>query len=509
MASMKSALPAGMPPTRTSGPGGVGGVAHARPARRRRRRCRCPRPGWRRPSPSRRAARRRRRARSRRGCRRRRATAAATFAGSVAPATRISCGASAPSPMPERSSATSPALALPDFAIVEASEAPSWSHSARGGQRDDDRQPDAGRDEAAARDELGPARPGAARASSVRMCGQSSRGPSVESTTGSSVIATAVETSGISMPPYPIERRNGTGSANSANRPIATVSPLNTTARPADLHRAHDRLVALVPVRALLAPARDDQQRVVDRHAEPDQRDQELDDRRHRRQLVSPSSSRKLVMIDTTAITSGTTASTEANTNSKHDERAEPAEQRLDEHAGAGVAAGGRRQRVEAGHVHRRAADGHAGERVRRRARRSAVGAEVVGARARRVGERVDGAAVAGDERAVAGRGVGGDARAREGRGELRVDAREVGAHAGRGDRLPRRERGDRQERVGLAAVAVALGDLRVGQRALLVRRRVLELQRPRGRARRPRLRRRSWRSRTRRRGACGRGSSG
>ena len=70
--------------------------------------------------------------------------------------------------------------------------------------------------------------------SSVRMCGQSRRGPSVESTTGSNVIATAVETSGISMPPYPIERRNGTGSANSANRPIATVSPLNTTARPAD-----------------------------------------------------------------------------------------------------------------------------------------------------------------------------------------------------------------------------------------------------------------------------------
>ena len=51
--------------------------------------------------------------------------------------------------------------------------------------------------------------------------------------TGSRVIATSVETSGISMPPYPIERRNGRGSAIRANSPIATVIPLKTTARPA------------------------------------------------------------------------------------------------------------------------------------------------------------------------------------------------------------------------------------------------------------------------------------
>ena len=46
------------------------------------------------------------------------------------------------------------------------------------------------------------------------------------------------------------------------------------------LHRAHDRLVALVPVGDLLPPSDHDDQRVVDRHAEPDQGDQELDDRR-------------------------------------------------------------------------------------------------------------------------------------------------------------------------------------------------------------------------------------
>jgi hypothetical protein len=37
--------------------------------------------------------------------------------------------------------------------------------------------------------------------SSVRRCGQSSRWPTFASTTGSSVSATSVETSGISMPP--------------------------------------------------------------------------------------------------------------------------------------------------------------------------------------------------------------------------------------------------------------------------------------------------------------------
>ncbi len=68
---------------------------------------------------------------------------------------------------------------------------------------------------------------------SWRMCGQSTRGPMVLRKAGSSVVATPTETSGMSMPPTPIERRNGTGMTTSATRPMATVSPLNTTARPA------------------------------------------------------------------------------------------------------------------------------------------------------------------------------------------------------------------------------------------------------------------------------------
>ena len=54
------------------------------------------------------------------------------------------------------------------------------------------------------------------------------------------------------------------------------------------LHRPLHGLVAAAPVRALLAPARDDDQRVVDRHAEPDQRDQELHDRRDLGELGQP-----------------------------------------------------------------------------------------------------------------------------------------------------------------------------------------------------------------------------
>jgi hypothetical protein len=66
-----------------------------------------------------------------------------------------------------------------------------------------------------------------------RVWRRSRRGPIVASTTGSSVIATATLTSGISMPAMPRLRRNGTGSATSASSEMATVVPLRTTARPA------------------------------------------------------------------------------------------------------------------------------------------------------------------------------------------------------------------------------------------------------------------------------------
>ena len=88
-----------------------------------------------------------------------------------------------------------------------------------------------------------------------RCAGAASRAarPTFASTTGSSVIATAVLTSGISMPPYPTLRRKGRGSATSASRPIATVVPLNTTARP-DVSIA--RWIASSPVRPCASSSR-------------------------------------------------------------------------------------------------------------------------------------------------------------------------------------------------------------------------------------------------------------
>ncbi len=50
---------------------------------------------------------------------------------------------------------------------------------------------------------------------------------------------------------------------------------------PGCLHGHHDRVVVVPPVRALLAPSGDDEQRVVDRDAEADERDEELHDEAH------------------------------------------------------------------------------------------------------------------------------------------------------------------------------------------------------------------------------------
>ena len=47
------------------------------------------------------------------------------------------------------------------------------------------------------------------------------------------MIAASTETAGISMPPIPIERMNGSGSRIRLSRPTATVEPETITERPA------------------------------------------------------------------------------------------------------------------------------------------------------------------------------------------------------------------------------------------------------------------------------------
>ncbi len=59
------------------------------------------------------------------------------------------------------------------------------------------------------------------------------RRPNTERSAGWSVTAATIETRGMSNPPSPIERMNGSGMNRSSASPIATVAPEKTTARPA------------------------------------------------------------------------------------------------------------------------------------------------------------------------------------------------------------------------------------------------------------------------------------
>ncbi len=63
--------------------------------------------------------------------------------------------------------------------------------------------------------------------------GQFSRGPTALSRAGTRVSEMATLNSGISSPPKPMLRRNGIGTSASAASDTATVTPLNTTERPA------------------------------------------------------------------------------------------------------------------------------------------------------------------------------------------------------------------------------------------------------------------------------------
>ena len=59
------------------------------------------------------------------------------------------------------------------------------------------------------------------------------RVPSTASIAGSSVIAASTETAGMSRPPIPIERMNGSGRTSMLSSPTATVEPETITERPA------------------------------------------------------------------------------------------------------------------------------------------------------------------------------------------------------------------------------------------------------------------------------------
>ena len=244
----------------------------------------------------------------------------------------------------------------------------------------------------------------------------------------------------------PMLRRNGTGRARSASSEIATVVPLKTTAEPACCIALRTAVVVRhVRLLPFLAPADDDEQRVVDRDAEPDQRDEELDDHRDvgdARERPDQQEGRR---------------DRDERHQQRHDrhERAEdedrgraarraPPSSVSEQDAGAAASLSPAEARSASSPVTSTggAADGDAGERGLRLPGLGLAGVDA--ALGRDVDEREGGAAVVGDERPVAGRGVGRGPRLRQRRLDLRERRVELLADAGRVDGRALRERARR-----------------------------------------------------------------
>ena len=107
------------------------------------------------------------------------------------------------------------------------------------------------------------------------------RWPSIAISAGSSVSAAAMVTIGMRMPARPNDRTNGTGTSSSTPRPMPTVTPENTTARTAVRIVTATASATSRPAVELLAEPVHDQQRVVDRDAEADQRHDVRREHRH------------------------------------------------------------------------------------------------------------------------------------------------------------------------------------------------------------------------------------
>ena len=80
--------------------------------------------------------------------------------------------------------------------------------------------------------------------------------------------ATSPASSATAIPPIAIERRNPSGNTSSDAKAAATVTALNATVRPAVASVVRSAASGS-GLRELLAVAREEQQAVVDREAEP------------------------------------------------------------------------------------------------------------------------------------------------------------------------------------------------------------------------------------------------
>ncbi len=185
---------------------------------------------------------------------------------------------------------------------------------------------------------------------------RSRRSPMLGRRIGSRVSAARTETIGIIRPPKPIERMNGTGTTTIASRPIPTVTPLTATAWPAVFIASTTAASPVSPLGPLLAPAEDDEERVVDRHAEPDQADEELDDEGDLGDFGEQPEHREGGEDRGAGDDQRHDREPGAEDEGQHDQRAERADQGLDQEARAATA-GVFAERLDAGHAQGRAAD--------------------------------------------------------------------------------------------------------------------------------------------------------
>ena len=228
------------------------------------------------------------RARTRRGCRRRRRSAAATFC-------RVGPAVDEDLVREQRALADPGALerlepglgARPTSRSSRRRRSPSCSRTRRR-ERDDHQQPGARRRPAAARHGLGPARPGAARLVVGALVRPVEPRPERRQHDRQQRDRDGGRDERDQHPAVAHRAQERHRQREQREQPDGDGEAAEHDGAAGGLHRPLHGLVARVAVRALLAPARDHQQRVVDRHAQPDQRDQELHDRRDGGQLGEP-----------------------------------------------------------------------------------------------------------------------------------------------------------------------------------------------------------------------------
>ena len=170
------------------------------------------------------------------------------------------------------------------------------------------------------------------------------------------------------------------------------------------LHGDDDGVVVVAAVRALLAPPVDDEQRVVDRDAEADQRDEELHDEADVDHVGAEQHDRERREDRHRGDEQRHEREERGEQEQQHGQRAEPAEQGLDEQARRLGVVGALGQQVVAGDAEVEAGvlAGLLEDRLHRD-----VGADVGEALERlRVDQRVGRAAVVGEEHVVLGLGV-------------------------------------------------------------------------------------------------------